>query len=328
MHFMYNISQTIHIYAVPVYIVYRNMRYPMHTLNLYRYTILISVLRHTKHVYVTKLCPTIRSTEDATSTQNSLVSRIHGLEILVLDDLGQEESSDGEEHEDDDGEDHLDVGPGGEAEDAENGELDDLTAREDVHLPLGDPLDVVIGGVGGLLRHKEGHSLEHLVAIEGRHRHVEEEAVEDCFGDEGEDVGEQEHTDADGDVGEDVGESCLADVSDDVSGVAAFDAGLDVGEAADVEGGVGQDGVHEGQPEDGEDRVDDGHDDQVPVVGVTFLQLVLRAVDHGRADVLVHEEQDGEGEAEDGREEGSAHAEFAEVDRFELEGIVAIVGLV
>ena len=43
-----------------------------------------------------------------------------------------------------------------------------------------------------------------------------------------------------------------------------------------VEGRVRQDGVHEGQPEDGEHRVDDRHHHEVPVVRVALLQSVLR----------------------------------------------------
>ena len=38
-----------------------------------------------------------------------------------------------------------------------------LAEGEHVHLPLGHPLDVVVGRVGGLLSHQQGDPLEHLV---------------------------------------------------------------------------------------------------------------------------------------------------------------------
>ena len=107
---------------------------------------------------------------------------------------------------------------------------------------------------------------------------------------------EEDHGEANENVGEDVGEPGLPDMGDDLAGVPVGHPRLLVREALDVEGGVGEDGVHEGETEDGRDDVDHGHHHQVPVVGVPLLQVVLGAVDHRRADVLVHEEQDGQGE--------------------------------
>ena len=74
-----------------------------------------------------------------------------------------------------------------------------------------------------------------------------------------------------------------------------------------------QDGVHEGQPEDAKEPVDQScvksinlqshilfqimydsiftNDEEVPVVSVPFDQLVVWRIHHGGADVLVHEEQ-------------------------------------
>jgi len=251
------------------------------------------------------------------------MSWVHGLQVFILNNLWEEKPSDWQEHEDDDGEDHLDVGPGGEAKHAEDRELHDLAAGEDVHLSLRNSLDVVVGRICGLLCQEQGHSLKHLVSIEGGDCHVKEEAVKDSFWNVGKNFGEEEHTETDGHVGENVGESGLADVRHDIFGVAALHSGLDVSEATDVEGGVGKDGVHEGKPEDGEDGVDDGDHHQVPVVGVAFLQFVFGAVDHGRADVLVHEEEDGEREAKDGGEEGATNGDVTELERmFELERLV------
>ena len=58
-------------------------------------------------------------------------------------------------------------------------------------LPLGDFLDVVVGRVGGLLGEEEENSLEHLVAIQSCHGHVEEQAVQHGLGNVGEDVLEE-----------------------------------------------------------------------------------------------------------------------------------------
>ena len=71
---------------------------------------------------------------------------------------------------------------------------------------------------------------------------------------------------------------------------------------------MGQDGVHPGHAEDGEGDVEAAHHQHVPVVGRPLVQpkvkyfshltdlpdldeLVVRAVDHGLRDVLVHEEE-------------------------------------
>ena len=53
------------------------------------------------------------------------------------------------------------------------------------------------------------------------------------------------------------------------------------------------------------------------MVGVALEEVVVGAVDHGRADVLVHEEEEREREAEAHGAEDGAHAEGAEVDRLE-----------
>ena len=60
-------------------------------------------------------------------------------------------------------------------------------------------------------------------------------------------------------VGEDVGESGLPDMGDHGGGVPVGHPGLLVCQALDVQGRVGQHGVHEGQAEDGRDDVDEGH---------------------------------------------------------------------
>lgn len=64
-----------------------------------------------------------------------------------------------------DGEDHLDVGPLHEPEHAQDGEVYQLETGECVDLPLGHPLDIVVGRVGGLLSEEEKKPLEHLVAV-------------------------------------------------------------------------------------------------------------------------------------------------------------------
>lgn len=64
-----------------------------------------------------------------------------------------------------DGEDHLDVGPLHEPEHAQDGEVYQLKTGECVDLPLGNPLDIVVGRVGGLLSEEEKKPLEHLVAV-------------------------------------------------------------------------------------------------------------------------------------------------------------------
>ena len=54
---------------------------------------------------------------------------VEHVEVLRLHDLGDEQVPHGQEHQDDHGEDHLDVGPGGEAEDAENQKLANLGGK-------------------------------------------------------------------------------------------------------------------------------------------------------------------------------------------------------
>ena len=66
--------------------------------------------------------------------------------------LGVVSLPDGKEESEHNGEDPLDVGPGREAEDAEDEKLRQLAGREGVDAALGHALDVVVGRVGGLLR--------------------------------------------------------------------------------------------------------------------------------------------------------------------------------
>ena len=123
----------------------------------------------------------------------SFLRRIQNLEMSFVNDPGQEIVTDREEDEDDEGEDGLDVGPGGEAEHTEGEELAKLTESEQVDVGLRDLLDVVTGRIGGLLGHKEGHSLGHLVAVQGGHCHVQEETVQYSFRYERKDIGQEEH---------------------------------------------------------------------------------------------------------------------------------------
>ena len=157
----------------------------------------------------------------------------------------------------------------------------------------------------------------YLISVERCQCQVEEEPVQDRGGYVIEDVGEEEHGDADEDVAEEVGEPRLAHPHHDVAHVAVLDALLGVGQAPDVERRVGQHGMQEGEAEHGEEGVDDADDEQVPVVGVALDQVVVRAVDHGRADVLVHEEEEREGEPEAHGPEHGADGQLPEVDRFE-----------
>ena len=90
-----------------------------------------------------------------------------------------------------DREDHLDVRPWCEPEHTEDGEVDQLEAGECVDLPLGHPLDIVVGRVGSLLSEEEKKPLEHLVAVKGSDGHVEEQTVQHSLGDVGENVVEE-----------------------------------------------------------------------------------------------------------------------------------------
>ena len=65
--------------------------------------------------------------------------------------------------------------------------------------------------------------------------------------------------------------------------------------------------MHERKSEDGEDGIDQSNHYQVPVISIALLQMVLWAVHHGGTDVLVHEEQDGEGEPKEGCKEDSTN---------------------
>ena len=99
-------------------------------------------------------------------------------------------------------------------------------------------------------------------------------------------------------------------MSHHITSISIAHSRLLVRQTLDVQGGVGQHRVHEGETKDGGDHVDDGHHHQVPVVRVALLQVVLRTVDHGCADVLIHEEEDGEGETKNSCEEHGANIKF------------------
>ena len=90
-----------------------------------------------------------------------------------------------------DGEDHLDVGPRCEPEHTQDGEVNQLETGECVDLPLGHPLDIVVGWVGSLLSEEEKKPLEHLVAVKGSDGHVEEQTVQHSLGDVWENVVEE-----------------------------------------------------------------------------------------------------------------------------------------
>ena len=111
-----------------------------------------------------------------------------------------------------------------------------LTPCESVHLPLWHPLNIVVRWVGRLLCHQQGHTLKHLVTIEGGGCHVEEETIQDSLGDVREDILEKQHGDADEYVGEDVGEPCLSDIGDHITGISISNPGLLVSKALDVKG--------------------------------------------------------------------------------------------
>ena len=83
--------------------------------------------------------------------------------------------------------------------------------------------------------------------------------------------------------------------------------------------------MHEGQPEDGEHPVDEGHEDQVPVISVPLLQFVLGTVHHRRADVLIHEEKNGQRESEQSCTQYGPGSEFVELHRTEVEGICFVI---
>ena len=111
-----------------------------------------------------------------------------------------------------------------------------LTSCEDVHLPLRDSFNIVVGSVSRLLRHQQGHALEHLVPVQGSGCHVEEETIQDSLGDVREDILEKQHGDADEYIGEDVGEPCLPDIGDHITCVPVSNPGLLVSKALDVKG--------------------------------------------------------------------------------------------
>ena len=131
-------------------------------------------------------------------------------------------------------EDHLDVWPGIESKYTENQQVHQLQTSKDVNLPLWDLLDVVVWRIGGLLSEEEENSLEHLIAVQSCHGHVEKQAVQHGLGNVDEDVLEECEGDANENVREDVGQSCLPDVSHHTSGVPIGHPGLLVGQALDV----------------------------------------------------------------------------------------------
>ena len=127
---------------------------------------------------------------------------IQNVEVLFVDDHGDKDVSDGKEEQDDDGEDHLHVGVGGEPKDTEDGQLAQLEESESVNRALWHTPDVVRGRVGALLGEEQGDPLKHLVAVEGRHRQVEEQAVQHWRRDVVQHVLHEQHRQADQNVAE------------------------------------------------------------------------------------------------------------------------------
>ena len=86
-------------------------------------------------------------------------------------------------------------------------------------LSLRHSFDIMIGRVGRLFSEQEHDSLEHLVAVQGGHCHVQKQAVQNRFGNVMKNVLEEDHGDANENVGEDVGQSGLPDVCDNLTRV-------------------------------------------------------------------------------------------------------------
>ena len=100
------------------------------------------------------------------------------------------------------------------------------------------------------------------------------------------------------DVGHEVADPGLPHLDDDVVHVALLNVLVDIRKGSDVERGVGEHRVHPGHAEDGERDVEAAHHEHVPVVGGPLHQLVVWAVHHRLRDVLIHEEEEREGEAQ------------------------------
>lgn len=109
-----------------------------------------------------RLCPLCVSPDSSVPVED--------VEVLLLDELGDDDVPDGQEGEDDEREDHLEVGPGREAEHAQHQQLDHLAQRELVDLALRHPADVVVRRVRRLLSEQQQDALEHLQRGKERRR--------------------------------------------------------------------------------------------------------------------------------------------------------------
>ena len=134
------------------------------------------------------------------------------------------------------------------------------------------------------------YSLKHLVSIQGRDCHVQEQSIKYSFWDERQKVLEEQHAQSDQDVAEDVGQSSFPYIGDHIPCISSLHPCLLVSKALNMKRGVRQNGVHEGKSKDGEDGIDESDHNEIPVVGVSLLQVIFRAVDHCCRDILVHEE--------------------------------------
>ena len=75
-----------------------------------------------------------------------------------------------------------------------------LQQGKSVDVTLGHPPDVMVWGIGWLLGEEKGDSLKHLVAIEGCHRQVKEESIQNRGWDVVQDILEEKHWQANQDI--------------------------------------------------------------------------------------------------------------------------------
>ncbi len=217
---------------------------------------------------------------------------IQNLQVFLLNNEGNNPVSEGKKDEYDNWENHLDVRPWVEAKDAEDHQLAQLAQCEEVHLPLRHPPDVVVWWIGALLSEEQHDPLKHLVPGEGCDGQVQEETIKDCRWHEVEQLVQEQHGQSNECVAENVGQSCFSHSDNNGVDITVLNSFLGVSKTFHMKRGVGEACMEKGKAKHAEEEIYQANSKEVPVVCSAFQELVVRAVDHGCTDVLIHEEEE------------------------------------
>lgn len=84
-----------------------------------------------------------------------------------------------------------------------------------------------------------------------------------------------------------------------------------------------QSSVHPRQSQHTQSNIQDGHNKQIQILRLSLLQFVLRVVDNGGSNVLIDEEEEGEGEAQKETDKVSGGGKTENVSELHQRDLVA-----